>query len=131
MGGPARRRSGGVSDVRLRHGALGRRRPLRRLRDDAELRAPRLAFAGLASETVVSGACGLRRRPRLTLAVLVKQPRGPGEKTGPSRKVRTPQGRVVGKPDPGKPPGKCHRNQTAQVAGPHVSSVAGKGEMVR
>ena len=31
----------------------------------------------------------------------------------PSRKVRTPQGRVVGSADPGKPEGKCHRNDTA------------------
>ena len=31
----------------------------------------------------------------------------------PSRKVRTPQGRVVGSADPGKPAGKCHRNDTA------------------
>jgi micrococcal nuclease len=31
----------------------------------------------------------------------------------PSRKVRTPQGRVVGNADPGKPAGKCHRNDTA------------------
>src|SRR3954452_6786441 len=32
--------------------------------------------------------------PRLDFTPLVKQSRGPGEKTGPSRKVRTPQGRV-------------------------------------
>ncbi len=31
----------------------------------------------------------------------------------PSRKVRTSQGRVVGNADPGKPAGKCHRNDTA------------------
>ena len=45
------------------------------------------------------------------LVRLVGQPRA-GEKTG-SRKVRTPKGRVVGKSDPGKPAGKCHRKQTA------------------
>ena len=31
----------------------------------------------------------------------------------PSRKVRTSQGEVVGNADPGKPAGKCHRNNTA------------------
>ena len=31
----------------------------------------------------------------------------------PSRKVRTSQGEVVGNADPGKPAGKCHRNDTA------------------
>src|ERR1700759_137201 len=31
----------------------------------------------------------------------------------PSRKVRTSQGKVVGNADPGKPAGKCHRNNTA------------------
>ena len=44
----------------------------------------------------------------------------------PSRKVRTPQGTVVGNADPGKPAGKCHRNHTA-----HVPKGAGKVEMVR
>ena len=53
-----------------------------------------------------------------------------GEKTG-SRKVRTPQGMVVGNADPGKPAGKCHRKDTAYVMDPHVRSIAGKGEMVR
>ena len=46
---------------------------------------------------------GLRARAGLPLAVLAKQPRGAGEKTGPSRKVRTPQGRVVGNPTRGNP----------------------------
>ncbi len=31
----------------------------------------------------------------------------------PSRKVRTPKGKVVGNSHPGKPAGKCHRNETA------------------
>ena len=48
-----------------------------------------------------------------------------------SRKVRTPKGRVVGNADPGKPAGKCHRKNTAYVAGLHVRPVAGKGEKVR
>jgi hypothetical protein len=42
-----------------------------------------------------------------------------------ARKVRAPQGRVVGNADPGRPAGKCHRKQTAP--GP-VSR--GKGETV-
>ncbi len=35
-----------------------------------------------------------------------------------SRKVRTPQGRVVGNAHPGQPAGKCHRKQTAGVQVP-------------
>ncbi len=38
---------------------------------------------------------------------------------------------VVGKADPGKPAGKCNRNDTAYVTEPHVRSAAGKVEMVR
>jgi hypothetical protein len=49
----------------------------------------------------------------------------------PSRKVRTPQGRVVGSADPGKPAGKCHRNDTAQVERSQLNRSTGKGEMVR
>src|SRR3954464_9406036 len=58
--------------------------------------------------------------PESKLVVAGQAAAGAGEKTGPSRKVRTPQGRVVGKPDPGKPAGKCHRDETAQAAGTHV-----------
>src|SRR3954465_4854250 len=58
--------------------------------------------------------------PESKLVVAGQAAAGAGEKTGPSRKVRTPQGRVVGKPDLGKPAGKCHRNDTAQAAGTHV-----------
>ena len=47
-----------------------------------------------------------------------------------SRKVRTPQGMVVGKPDPGKPAGQCHRN-TPPKRRAAAEPVAGKGEMVR
>jgi hypothetical protein len=36
--------------------------------------------------------------------------RGGWRENRSSRKVRTPQGGVVGKPDPGKPAGQCHRN---------------------
>ena len=49
----------------------------------------------------------------------------------PSRKVRTSQGRVVGSADPGKPAGKCHRNDTADARDLQLQSRAGKGEMVR
>jgi hypothetical protein len=49
----------------------------------------------------------------------------------PSRKVRTSQGEVVGNADPGKPAGKCHRNNTAHVRGGLGPSRAGKVEMVR
>src|SRR4051795_3671610 len=50
---------------------------------------------------------------RLPLPVQAEQPR----RYRPSRKVRTPQGRVVGNADPGKPAGKCHRKHTAHVRG--------------
>ena len=53
-----------------------------------------------------------------------------GEKTGPSRKVRTPQGGVVGGTDPGKPAGKCHRNTPPKRRASREPG-AGKGEMVR
>ena len=56
--------------------------------------------------------------PGLQSGLQTEQPRSfvrDGQTTGgePSRKVRTPQGRVVGNADPGKPAGKCHRNDTA------------------
>src|SRR4051812_34976971 len=34
-----------------------------------------------------------------------------------SRKVRTPQDRVVGNTNPGRPAGQCHREQTARPPG--------------
>ena len=46
--------------------------------------------------------------PRISL--LVMQPRA-GRENRRSRKVRTPQSGVVGKPDPAKAAGKCHRKQ--------------------
>ena len=52
-----------------------------------------------------------RNAPRaVRWSAQAKQPRGC---VAPSRKVRTPQGEVVGNADPGKPAGKCHRNDTA------------------
>src|SRR5262249_34569432 len=53
-----------------------------------------------------------------------------GGRENPSRKVRTPQGRAVGNAHPGKPAGKCHRNDTADGATARASRT-GKGEMVR
>ena len=54
-------------------------------------------------------ALGPRPDPRLELEVADRA----AAEVKPSRKVRTPQGRVVGSADPGKPEGKCHRNDTA------------------
>jgi hypothetical protein len=53
-----------------------------------------------------------------------------GETTGPSRKVRTPQGKGGRGTDPGKPAGKCHR-KTPPKHGTAREFRAGKGEMVR
>jgi hypothetical protein len=53
-----------------------------------------------------------------------------GGRENPSRKVRTPQGKAVGNAHPGKPAGKCHRNDTADGAATRESRT-GKGEMVR
>src|SRR4051794_6847727 len=83
---------------------------------------------GALASWAARGAVWTRRAHAPNLEGLAKQPRGAGEKTGPSRKVRTPQGRVVGKPDPGKPAGKCHRNDTAKAAGTHVPSSPARGK---
>ena len=45
------------------------------------------------------------------------------------RKVRAPQGRVVGNADRGRPQGKCHRKHTA--SGCARAESRGKGEKVR
>ena len=45
------------------------------------------------------------------------------------RKVRAPQGRVVGNTDRGRPQGKCHRKHTA--SGCARAESRGKGEKVR
>ena len=58
--------------------------------------------------------------------VQVRQPR----RLEPSRKVRTSEGEVVERFDPGKPAGKCHRNKPPTLAVPRERR-AGKGEMVR
>jgi len=53
----------------------------------------------------------------------------------PGRKVRTPQGRVVGNAHRGQPQGKCHRKDTATSAALALFLVEGcprgKGEKVR
>ena len=71
-------------------------RSLQDLRHDVELR---------------TGLVLLGRRARLA-AMLASAGRAAAE-VMPSRKVRTSQGKVVGNADPGKPAGKCHRNDTA------------------
>ncbi len=63
-------------------------------------------------------AKNLDTSPRATYHSIACQAAAGGRRENrPSRKVRTPQGRVVGKADPGKPAGKCHRKETAQAAG--------------
>ena len=57
----------------------------------------------------------------------VSRPDGRGVLVAP-RKVRTPQGRVLGNTQAGRPDGKWHRKDTAYVA---RNCAAGKGEMVR
>ncbi len=47
-----------------------------------------------------------------------------------SRKVRTPQGRVLGNTQTGQPDGKCNREQTADGAPRHAAEPTGKGERV-
>ena len=46
-----------------------------------------------------------------------------------SRKVGTPQGRVLVNGQSGRPAGKCHREQTADGVAPGLRT--GKGETVR
>ncbi len=59
-------------------------------------------------------ARGLESRPRGRTIYFAGQAAAGGRgENRPSRKVRTPQGGVVGETDPGKPAGKCHRNDTA------------------
>src|SRR5262245_17681247 len=67
-------------------------------------------------------------RIRTTLQVRVRQSRR--HRKEPSRKVRTPQGTAVGNAHPGKPAGKCHREQTADGAATREPRT-GKGETVR
>ena len=55
----------------------------------------------------------LTRRFGANLEGQTEQPR----RREPSRKVRTPKGKVVDNVDPGKPAGKCHRKDTAYVRG--------------
>ena len=94
--------SGGVTADHMRIALAARRRTLR---------GDRLAGGGraLAGRRTRATARIERRRPSSRGGDCRLSGRG-GE---PSRKVRTPQGRVVGSADPGKPEGKCHRNDTA------------------
>ena len=84
--------SGGVTE-RPHAARAGRRR--------RTLRGGRLARRGRRSRVA-----GARRLESIAVDRAIAEVK-------PSRKVRTPQGRVVGSADPGKPAGKCHRNDTA------------------
>ena len=64
-----------------------------------------------------------RGRPRLRYPERGRVSRVIAARASVSRKVRTPQGRVVGNAHPGRPAGQCHREQTAR-------SDPGKGETV-
>lgn len=63
------------------------------------------------------------------------QPGDRGSKRFGSRKVRTPQGRMLGNAQAGKPDGKCNREQTAHGPPSFEQSNdlagTGKGETVR
>ena len=65
--------------------------------------------AGSGCEARLRPDVHARADPALCSAVQAEQSR----RFVPSRKVRTSQGKVVGNADPGKPAGKCHRNDTA------------------
>ena len=58
----------------------------------------------------------------------VRQPPGIGCKPDAGRKVRAPQSRMPVNDRAPRGDGKCHRNQTADVA---ASAAAGKGETAR
>ena len=87
------------------------KRPARRAADVRRdvFRARRPCRAGEPADG--NGPCTPTPQPDCALCSLVQaeQPR----RYKPSRKVRTSQGEVVGNADPGKPAGKCHRNNTA------------------
>ena len=87
--------------------------------------ARRRRLRGCGSDLLA--ASNARRGPD---AVPVGGPSDRGGRENPSRKVRTPKGRAVGNAHPGKPAGKCHRNDTADGAATRESRT-GKGEMVR
>ena len=109
----------------------------------AEAAAARCRTSGLAARTLarprrrlgvrraIAGAAAPAGQGGSTIDGCRPSSRGEvGETTGPSRKVRTPQGRVVGEADPGKPAGKCHRNTPPKRRASREPG-AGKGEMVR
>jgi len=62
------------------------------------------------------------------LMIAAGEPAGRPRRGNPVRKVRAPQGRVVGNADPGRPAGQCNRKQTA--SGTAFGPAGGKGETV-
>ena len=73
---------------------------------------------------------GRRRQPGVESTLLAKQPRGPERKPGLEESPDT-AGRGGREIRPGETRGTVPQKHTAYVTGPHVSSVAGKVEMVR
>ena len=94
------------------------------MRLDAELRIPP------GNVHRLGGRCNAALMGGLGAAVCSKAQAEQSRRCMPSRKVRTSKGRVVGNADPGKPAGKCHRNNPPMSAVPRERPT-GKGEMVR
>src|SRR5690606_19729639 len=123
--GAGRAGGGAVPDAPGRGGAE-RGRLLQRRPDGAALlqrhRPPGGGGPGLSRDPAPRPAGG-SRRVRSAIRCISGSPPGGRGAVRASRKGRTAQGRVVGNPDPGRPEGQCHREQTATVRG-------GKGETV-
>ena len=85
---------------------------------------PTTSLAGAEREEDLGG--GGQQRDDAHGATLTRQARQPRVASCGSRKVRTPQSRVLVNGQRGKPQGKCHRNDTAFGA-----RVGGNGEKVR
>ena len=111
--------AGGLPGMPRKHGRAPARpqAALRALRLALSLRRRHRAPAQAGRSGVVD------RLPRRLELTCRPSSRGEsGETTGPSRKVRTPQGRVVGKPTRGNP--RESATETHRLsAGPHVSPV--------
>ena len=80
----------------------------------------------MAAVVALSWRPGALRRFRGRM-VAVSRPGGRGPASTGSRKVGTPQGRVLANGQSGRPEGKCHRKQTADGR----ETGTGKGETVR
>ena len=107
----------------------------RRARSRSEPRVPRLrrVRAAAAGGAIVCPECGsVLARGRRDADAGYNRRRRPGDR-GPAfrlgaRKVRTPQGRTLGKPQAAKADGKWHRKETA--TGDAIRDAGGKGETV-